>query len=69
MMAENKFIVVPTSQIDNALRLPAMWAECVEDVKEAEEIAKELALKHAKAYTVLYVGATFKPETVAKEAN
>ena len=33
-----------------------------------EEIAKELAFKHAKAYTVLYVGSTFKPEySVNKE--
>ena len=63
-----KYIVLPTHHVDNALRLPAMWAECVGDVQEAEEIAKELAFKHAKAYTVLYVGATFKPEySVNKE--
>ena len=64
-----KYIVLPAHHVDNALRLPALWAECVVDVKEAEEIAKELAFKHAKAYTVLYVGATFKPETLAKKEN
>ena len=68
-MAEKKFIVVPTSQIEQALRIPALWAETIGDVKEAEQEAKKLALKHLKQYTVLFVGATFKPETVAKEAN
>jgi hypothetical protein len=46
-----------------------MWAECVGDVKEAEEIAKELAFKHAKAYTVLYVVSTFKPEYSVKKGK
>ena len=62
-----KYIVLPAHHVDNALRLPAMWAECVGDVKEAEEIAKELAFKHAKAYTVLCVGSTFKPEYSVKK--
>ena len=69
MMAEKKFIVVPTLQIEQALRIPALWAETIGDVKEAEQEAKKLALKHWKQYTVLSVGATFKPETVAKEVN
>ena len=64
-----KYIVLPAHHVDNALRLPAMWAECVGDVKEAEEIAKELAFKHAKAYTVLYVGSTFKPEYSVKKGK
>ena len=65
-----RYIVLPAQHVNNALRLPAMWAETIGDVKEAEEIAKELAFKHAKAYTVLYVGSTFKPEySVKKEAN
>ena len=34
-----------------------------------EEIAKELAFKHAKAYTVLYVGSTFKPKYSVKKGN
>lgn len=66
-MAEKKFIVVPTSQIEQAIRLPALWAETIGDAKEAEQEAKKLALKHCKQYTVLCVGSTFKPETVAKE--
>ena len=53
MMAEKKFIVVPTSQIEQALRIPALWAETIGDVKEAEQEAKKLALKHWKQYTVL----------------
>ena len=68
-MTEKKFIVVPTSQIEQALRIPALWAETIGDVKEAEQEAKKLALKHWKQYTVLSVEATFKPETVAKEVN
>ena len=68
-MTEKKFIVVPTSQIEQALRIPALWAETIGDVKEAEEIAKELAFKHAKAYTVLYVGSTFKPEYSVKKED
>jgi hypothetical protein len=68
-MTEKKFIVVPTSQIEQALRIPALWAETIGDVKEAEEIAKELALKHAKAYTVLYVVSTFKTETLVKKED
>ena len=66
-MMPKKYIVLPAHHVYNALRLPAMWAECVGDVKEAEEIAKELAFKHAKAYTVLYVGSTFKPEYSVKK--
>ena len=62
-----KYIVLPAHHVDNALRLPAMWVECVGDVKEAEEIAKELAFKHDKSYTVLYVVSTFKPEYSVKE--
>ena len=62
-----KYIVLPAQHVNNALRLPAMWAECVGDVQEAEEIAKELASKHAKAYTVLHVGSTFKPEYSVKK--
>ena len=54
-MAEKKFIVVPTSQIEQALRIPALWAETIGDVKEAEQEAKKLALKHWKQYTV-YTG-------------
>lgn len=69
MMAEKKFIVVPTSQIEQALRIPALWAETIGDVEEAEQEAKKLALKHLKQYTVLYVVATFKPETFAKKEN
>ena len=68
-MVEKKYIVLPAHHVDNALRLPAMWAECVRDIKEAEEIAKELALKHLKQYTVLSVEATYKPETLAKKEN
>ena len=68
-MAENKFIVVHTSQIEQALRIPALWAETIGDVKEAEQEAEKLALKHLKQYTVLSVGATFKPETLAKKGN
>ncbi len=67
-MAE-KYIVVPTSQIEQALRIPALWAETIGDVKEAEQEAKKLALKHLKQYTVLSVEATFKPETLAKKEN
>ena len=66
-MVEKKFIVVPTSQIEQSLRIPALWAETIGDVKEAEQEAKKLALKHAKAYTVLYVGSTFKPEYSVKK--
>ena len=69
MMVEKKFIVVPTSQIEKALRIPALWAETIGDVKEAEQEAKKLALKHLKQYTVLSIEATFKPETLAKEVN
>ena len=68
-MTEKKFIVVPTSQIGQALRIPALWAETIGDVKEAEQEAKKLALKHWKQYTVLSVEATFKPETLAKKGN
>ena len=68
-MAEKKFIVVPTSQIEQALRIPALWAETIGDVEEAEQEAKKLALKHWKQYTVLSVEATFKPETLAKKEN
>ena len=64
-----KYIVLPAHHVDNALRLPAMWAECVGDVKEAEEIAEKLAFKHAKAYTVLHVESTFKPEYSVKKEN
>ena len=49
-MTEKKFIVVPTSQIEQALRIPALWAETIGDVKEAEQEAKKLALKHWKQY-------------------
>ena len=66
-MVEKKFIVVPTSQIGQALRIPALWAETIGDVKEAEQEAKKLALKHLKQYTVLSVEATFMPETLAKK--
>ncbi len=68
-MIPKKYIVLPAHHVDNALRLPAMWAECVGDIKEAEEIAKELALKHWKQYTVLSVESTFKPEKLAKKEN
>ena len=68
-MAEKKFIVVPTSQIEQALRIPALWAETIGDVEEAEQEAKKLALKHLKQYTVLSVESTFKPETLAKKEN
>ena len=47
-MVEKKFIVVPTLQIEQALRIPALWAETIGDVKEAEQEAKKLALKHLK---------------------
>ena len=66
-MTEKKFIVVPTSQIEQALRIPALWAETIGDVKEAEQEAKKLALKHLKQYTVLSVGATFKPQYSVKK--
>lgn len=69
MIAEKKFIVVPTSQIEQALRIPALWVETIGDVKEAEQEAKKLALKHLKQYTVLSIEATFKPETLAKKEN
>ena len=62
-----KYIVLPAHHVDNALRLPAMLAECVVDVKEAEEVAKELAFKHDKTYTVLYVVSTFQPECSVKK--
>ena len=62
-----RYIVLPAHHVDNALRIPAIWAECVEGVKEAKEIAKELAFKHAKAYTVLYVESTFKPDYSVKK--
>ncbi len=65
-MAE-KFIVIPTLQIEQALRIPALWAETIGDVKEAEQEAKKLALKHWKQYTVLSVESTFKPEKLAKK--
>ena len=68
-MVENKFIVVPTSQIEQALRIPALWAETIGDVEEAEQEAKKLALKHWKQYTVLSIEATFKPEKLAKKEN
>lgn len=35
-----KFLIIPVERYENNVRLPAMWAECVWDVKEAEEIAK-----------------------------
>ena len=66
-MIPKKYIVVPTSQIEQALRIPALWAETIGDVKEAEQEAEKLALKHWKQYTVLSVGATFKPEKLAKK--
>ena len=66
-MVEKKFIVVPTSQIEQSLRIPALWAETIGDVKEAEQEAKELAFKHSKAYKVLSVVATFKPEYSVKK--
>ena len=68
-MTDKKFIVVPTSQIGQALRIPAIWAETIGDVKEAEQEAEKLALKHWKQYTVLSVESTFKPETLAKKEN
>ena len=68
-MAEKKFIVVPTSQIEQSLRIPALWAETIGDVKEAEEIAEKLAFKHAKAYTVLSVVSTFNPEYSVKKGE
>ncbi len=68
-MAEKKFIVVSTLQIEQALRIPALWAETISDVEEAEQEAKKLALKHWKQYTVLSVEATFKPEKLAKKEN
>ena len=40
-MTEKKFIVVPTSQIEQALRIPALWAETIGDAKEAEQEAKK----------------------------
>ena len=64
-----KFLIIPVEHYENNVRVPAMWAECVGDVKEAEEIAKELAFKHAKAYTVLYVGSTFQPEYSVKKGK
>ena len=64
-----KCIVLPAHHVDNALRLPAMWVECVGDVKEAEKIAKELAFKHDKAYTVLCVVSTFQPEYSVKKGK
>ena len=64
-----KYIVLPAHHVDNTLRLPAMWAETIGDVEEAEQEAKKLALKHWKQYTVLSVEATFKPEKLAKKAQ
>ena len=64
-----KYIVLPAQHVNNALRLPAVWAECVGDVNEAEEIAKELAFKHDKAYTVLCVVSTFKSEYSVKKGK
>ena len=69
MMAEKKFIVVPTLQIEQSLRIPALWAETISDVKEAEQEAKKLAFKHAKAYTVLSVESTFNPEYSVKKVE
>ncbi len=68
-MAEKRYIVVPTLQIEQALRIPALWAETIGDVEEAEQEAEKLALKHWKQYTVLSVEATFKPEKLAKKEN
>ena len=68
-MTEKKFIVVPTSQIEQALRIPALWAETIGDVKEAEQEAKKLALKHWKQYTVLSVGSMFKPKYSVKKED
>ena len=64
-----KFLIIPVEHYENNVRVPAMWAECVVDVKEAEEIAKELAFKHAKAYTVLSVVSMFKPEYSVKKGE
>ena len=68
-MVEKKFIVVPTSQIEQSLRIPALWAETIGDVKEAEQEAEKLALKHWKQYTVLSVVSTFKPEYSVKKVE
>ena len=68
-MIPKKYIVLPAHHVDNALRLPAMWAETIGDVKEAEEIAKELAFKHWKQYTVLSVVSTFNPEYSVKKGE
>lgn len=64
-----KFLIIPVERYENNVRLPAMWAECVWDVKEAEEIAKQLATKHAKEYTVLSVVSTFQPEYSVKKGK
>lgn len=64
-----KFLIIPVEHYKSNVRVPAMWAECVGDVKQAEGIAKELATKHAKAYTVLAVGSTFKPEYSVKKGK
>ena len=48
---------------------PCSRTETIGDVKEAEQEAKKLALKHWKQYTVLSVDATFKPEKLAKKEN
>lgn len=66
---QDKYIVVPAWSSGGSLRLPQMWAEFVFSVEEAEEIAKELALKHSKVYTVLCVHSTFKPDYSVKKGK
>ncbi len=66
-MTEKKFIVVPTLQIEQALRIPALWVQEM-SLKDAEESAKELASRHGKRYTVMKVVSSFSPDyTVVKE--
>ena len=39
-----KFLIIPVEHYENNVRVPAMWAECVVDVKEAEKLRKSLRL-------------------------
>ena len=67
MTHQTSYVVVPTTHMDNALRVPATWVQKM-SLKDAEESAKELASRHGKRYTVLKVVSSFSPDyTVVKE--
>ena len=67
MTLEEKYVVIPANHVENALRVPSMWAQGM-SLKDAETSAKELASRHGKRYTVMKVVSSFSPAyKVSKE--